>query len=90
MSQAVLSLKMTKTNPVESVPNSHFEILTQYTIRWFKCKLKLPKKGKLFGDGTAVQMANQKLTPIPIHCFSLPTTTDCISMLEWPIVKFSI
>ena len=27
-----------------SVPNCQKEILTHYAIRWFKCKLKLPKK----------------------------------------------
>ena len=44
MSQAVLSPNLTQKIPMGSVPNCRKEIADRYPIRWFKCKLKPPKK----------------------------------------------
>ena len=46
MSQAVLNPNLTRKIPMGSVPNCRKEIANRYPIRWFKCKLKPPKKAK--------------------------------------------
>ena len=41
-----LSPNLTKKIPMGSVPNCQKEIADRYPIKWFKCKLKPPKKWK--------------------------------------------
>ena len=41
-----LESKFDKKIPMGSVPNCRKEIPTRHAIRWFRCKLKPPKKGR--------------------------------------------
>ena len=54
-----------------SVPNSRYEISTRYGIRWFKCKLKPPKKGT-----TGFVTCSKKLTLWQSCCISLAWTNE--------------
>ena len=47
-----LETKFDKKMSMGSVPNCQKEIANRYGIRWFKCKLKLPKNGRIKIGGT--------------------------------------